>query len=431
DGYTNAVGRLLAGLECPRKGLIGPWAHNWPHDAVPEPSIGFLQEAVRWWDHWLKGIDSGIMDEPMLRVWMQDSLPPRSSYEERPGRWIAEAAWPSPRIADRRLHLQLGRLTAQPGRPGRLSITSPQTTGLLGGEWCAFGAEGELPGDQRVDDGRSLTFDSDALEEDLEILGGPVVRLRIAADRPCAMVAVRLNEVLPCGAATRITYGLLNLAHRDGHAAPEALEPGREYDVVVRLKDIAHRFAAGSWIRLAISTAYWPIAWPSPEPVLLTVATGPGCLDLPVRPADAGDAALAPFGPALSAPRDDIHHLRPHPVQRSVEIDLARNEMVYTWRSGGDLGDAALARMPAINLDIGSSFLKRYRIGEDDPLTARTELVMRTTMRRDDWHIRVEVRTYLTATATDFLFKGDIEAFKGDHQVAHRHWDQRIPRDLL
>ena len=205
DGYTNAVGRLLAGLECPRKGLIGPWAHNWPHDAVPEPSIGFLQEAVRWWDHWLKGIDSGIMDEPMLRVWMQDSLPPRSSYEERPGRWIAEAAWPSPRIADRRLHLQLGRLTAQPGRPGRLSITSPQTTGLLGGEWCAFGAEGELPGDQRVDDGRSLTFDSDALEEDLEILGGPVVHLRIAADRPCAMVAVRLNEVLPCGAATRIT----------------------------------------------------------------------------------------------------------------------------------------------------------------------------------------------------------------------------------
>ncbi len=62
DGYSNAILRLLAGLSIPRKGLIGPWAHNFPEQGIPGPSIGFLQECLRWWDHWLKGIDTGITD---------------------------------------------------------------------------------------------------------------------------------------------------------------------------------------------------------------------------------------------------------------------------------------------------------------------------------------------------------------------------------
>ena len=164
---------------------------------------------------------------------------------------------------------------------------------------------------------------------------------------------------------------------------------------------------------------------------MLTVHTGPGTLDLPVRPQRSADAELRPFEPPASGPRDDVKQLHPHPFQRSVEMDLASNETVYTWRSGGDLGDFAVARVSAINLDIGSSMLKRFRIGEDDPLTARSELTLRTMMRRETWQVRVEVRSYLTVTATDFLFKSDIEAFEGDLQVAHRDWDLRVPRDLL
>jgi putative CocE/NonD family hydrolase len=79
DGYPNAVPRLVEHLTCPRKGLIGPWAHVFSHDGVPGPAIGFLQEAVRWWDHWLQGRDTGIMAEPPLRVWMQESVP-RDQY---------------------------------------------------------------------------------------------------------------------------------------------------------------------------------------------------------------------------------------------------------------------------------------------------------------------------------------------------------------
>lgn len=67
DAYTNAIPRLLAELTCPRKGLIGPWAHNFPEHGIPGPAIGFLQECLRWWDYWLKGIDTGIMAEPIDR----------------------------------------------------------------------------------------------------------------------------------------------------------------------------------------------------------------------------------------------------------------------------------------------------------------------------------------------------------------------------
>ena len=94
DGYSNAVPRMLEGLSCPKKGLVGPWAHKYPHFALPGPRIGFLQETIRWWDYWLKDIDTGVMDEPQYRVWMQDSAPPETHYQIRNGRWVAEPCWP-------------------------------------------------------------------------------------------------------------------------------------------------------------------------------------------------------------------------------------------------------------------------------------------------------------------------------------------------
>lgn len=162
DGYSNAVPRLLAGLESPRKGLIGPWSHNFPHNGVPGPTIGYLQEALRWWDHWLKSIDTGIMKEPMLRVWMQDYAEPAPFHAQRPGRWVAEQNWPSTRIEPFRWHLSgnAALLETPDGAAATLTLCSPQTTGLAGGVWCGFGGEGESPLDQRSDDGRSLTFDS-------------------------------------------------------------------------------------------------------------------------------------------------------------------------------------------------------------------------------------------------------------------------------
>ncbi|HZB55795.1 MAG TPA: CocE/NonD family hydrolase, partial [Reyranella sp.] len=133
DGYTNSVPRLLEHLDVPRKGLIGPWAHAYPHFAKPGPQIGFLQECLRWWDHWLKGKDTGIMDEPMYRVWMEDPVQPAAYVAERPGRWVAEPSWPTKNLRPLRLALNPGRLEGQPQGETALGFCSPQDLGVHAG----------------------------------------------------------------------------------------------------------------------------------------------------------------------------------------------------------------------------------------------------------------------------------------------------------
>jgi putative CocE/NonD family hydrolase len=431
DAYSNAIPRLLAALKVPRKGLIGPWAHLYPHDGVPGPAIGFLQEALRWWDHWLKGVDTGIMAESMLRVWMQESVPPKPSQKNRPGRWVAETQWPSPRIGPQRHWLDANGLNSAPTDEARLDIRSPQTTGLSAGEWCGFGAPGEAPPDQRADDGCSLTFDSEALPERVEILGAPVVTLEISADQPVAFVAVRLNDVAPDGASARVTYGLLNLTHRDGHEYPKFVTPGRRYQVTLALNDIAHAFPAGHKVRLAISSCYWPIAWPAPQPVTLSLFTGKSYVDLPVRPPDPRDAALLPFEPPECAAAEATEH-RPAALKRIVERDRATNETVYTIGSGGsELATPKLVRIKAIDLEIGQAMLKRFRIGDDDPEMAQAEIIHKTWFRRDQWQTRVETRTRLSSTADEFLLEADLEAYENEARFFTRSWSRRIKRELL
>src|SRR5688572_22581540 len=139
DGYPNAIPRVLAGLSGPRKGLIGPWGHQYPHLGVPGPAIDFLGECLRWWDHWLKGVDTGIMDEPMLRAWMQDSVAPAAFQAQRPGRWVAEPAWPPPEVDARLLYLNgPGALDTQPASEQRLDNLGVQHAGFLSGSRTIF-----------------------------------------------------------------------------------------------------------------------------------------------------------------------------------------------------------------------------------------------------------------------------------------------------
>jgi putative CocE/NonD family hydrolase len=431
DAYSNAIPRLLAGLKAPRKGLIGPWAHLYPHDGVPGPAIGFLQEALRWWDHWLKSAETGIMSEPMLRVWMQDSVLPKPFYKLRPGRWVAESQWPSPHITFKRHWLDAGRLSNTPAAQTQLDFHSPQTTGLGAGEWCGFGAPGEAPLDQRGDDGCSLTFDSEPLRERTEILGAPVATLEVAADQPVALIAVRLNDVARGGASTRVTYGLLNLTHRNGHEQPEFLEAGKRYLVKVKMNDVAHAFPAGHKLRLAISTSYWPIVWPSPQHVTVSLYTGESFVDLPVRPPDPTDAGLRP----LEAPERaaaETTELRPAPLTRIIERDRTTSETLYTVSSGrGDLDSARLTRIKTIGLEVGHAMLKNFRIGEEDPATAQAEIIQKTWFRRGSWNTRVETRTLLSSSPDDFQLAAELKAYEGDALFFTRTWARRIKRDLV
>ena len=430
DPYSNAIPRLLAGLKVPRKGLIGPWAHLYPHDGVPGPAIGFLQEALRWWDEFLKGADTGIMAEPMLRVWMQESVAPKPFHKHRPGRWVAEKQWPSPRIACQRLWLDEERLSKAVTGGSQIDFCSPQTTGLDAGEWCGFGVPGEASLDQRRDDGCSMTFDSAPLEDRVEILGRPVVTVEIASNQPVAFIAARLNDVAPSGASARVTYGLLNLTHRNGHDQPDALEPGKRYVVTLRMNDTAHAFPAGHKIRLAVSTCYWPIAWPAPQPVTLSLFTGKSFVDLPVRPPDPADSELRPFEPPERAAAETTE-LRPAALKRVIERDRSTGETVYTISSEGDLESPKLVCIKAIELEIGHAMLKRFRIAEADPDKAQAEVIQKTWFRRSGWRTRVETRTRLSSNPDHFLLEAELAAYEDDEIFFSRAWSNRVKRKLL
>ena len=210
DAYSNAVPRLLTGLKAPRRGIVGPWIHKYPHFATPGPAIGFLQECLRWWDHWLKGQESGIMDEPLYRAYMMDAIRPATNYAERQGRWVAEEAWPSPNIKTLPLALGAGGVLL-PEASGAIadeaaiSISSPQDTGFACGEYCAMWGGAEWPGEQRFDDAGSLCFDMAPLDAPLEIFGAPIVELEVSADRPQALLALRLCDLDADGRSTRVT----------------------------------------------------------------------------------------------------------------------------------------------------------------------------------------------------------------------------------
>ncbi|RBP65437.1 hypothetical protein DFO66_10420 [Brevibacterium sanguinis] len=478
DGYTNAIFRLMEHLDVPRKGLIGPWGHKYPHLGVPGPDIGFLQEVVRWFDHWLKDIDTGIMDEPMLRLWMQDSVSPRSSYEQRPGHWVEEDDWPSPRIESRTLRLRDRHLIAadddpQAGgsarsgsdaapprpvgrgeeagtglvrgdsspesdaaeamrpEPGEQSLKSPLSVGMFAGKWASYAAVPDLPFDQREEDGGALTFDTDFLTEDVAICGRPECSFLVSSDKPVAMLVVRLSDILPSGEATRVTYGILNLTHRGGSEEPEPLEPGRRYRVTVPLNGIAQVFPAGHRIRLSVSTSYWPLVWPAPEAATVTLTPGESTLTLPVRRPVPTDDGIVGFEEAEAAPELEVTPLETGDHQWRVIRDLATN--VSTLEIINDQG--------SFRIDETGTTIRRktdewysFRWNEVNSTRGETRTIRR--IERGDWGIEVHTRTVLTSTPEDFHITAELDAYEleeglGYTRIHSQNWHREIPRDLL
>lgn len=429
DGsYVGAVGETLEHLSAPVKGIIGPWGHRYGHLGMPGPAIGLLQEALRWYDHWMRGKDTGIMREPKLIAWMPRSVPAKPFYAESPGRWVAEDRWPSPSIKPRRFVLNGdGVLADKGGRATRLTWKSPQTLGLACGElmpWFQHGPSPELPGDQRMDDGQSLCFDSPPLKQDLEILGTTSAELTLAVDRPTAFVCVRLCDVAPDGASTRVTYGVFNLTHRDSASRPKKLQPGTEYKISFPLIDSAYSFAKGHRIRVAVSTTYWPLVWPSPEPVTLTLVAGKSALSLPVRPRTRRDDRPPKFKAPESAPPFPRTVLAPGGRNRTIRTDLGKGETVVevTDSSGRN-------RYDEIDLVAEARSTERYRVIEDDPLSATAEVTWTWEFERGDWHIRTETRTQVSCTKKDFVIRARLEAYEGKNRVFERDFEERVPRN--
>ncbi|WP_017607589.1 CocE/NonD family hydrolase [Nocardiopsis xinjiangensis] len=430
DGYSNSVFRLMAGLDVPRLGLLGPWSHKYPHLGKPGPAIGFLQELVRWWDRWLKGIDNGVMDAPMLRAWMQDSVAPSTEYEERPGRWVGENTWPSPSVEPFVRFLEHGYILQEGAEPeldrGPMTLSSPLSTGQYAGKWCSYNAPPDLPADQREEDGGSMVFDSAPLTERVEILGSPVVDLDLSVDRPDAMVAVRLSDVAPDGEATRVTYGLLNLTHADSDEFPQHLEPGRRYRVSVSLNGVAQAFPPGHRIRVAVSTSYWPLAWPSPEPVMLSVHPGEHTqMLLPVRSnAQASGPEPEPFEEPEGTEPLSTRTVLPGEQRWDISHDL-----VHYRSSLNVVKDLGTVYFDDIDLQVTRRAVEDYSWIGNRYDSVRGETVWTMGFERGPWSVRTITRTVLTSTTTHFHLHATLDAYEGGERVASKIYSSDIPRD--
>jgi putative CocE/NonD family hydrolase len=433
DGYSDAILRLMANLDVPRKALIGPWTHVYPAWGTPGPQIGFLQECLRWWRHWLIGEETGIMEEPMLRLWMGKNLQPHPNGLAIDGEWFTLPAWPVEAIpktlfldaANRSLAAtaKAAANTAKTAEAARsveadvpIPIETPQHCGLFAGEWCPLDGGGDAPefqADQRPDDALSLCFDSPVLEQPLELAGTPVMELDVSLEGKATTLAIRLCEIAPDGTSARVTFGLHRVLRPFGRA------PGERFHLVLPLKGVAYRFSPGCRVRVALSSAYWPMVWPEPATAGLKLWPGHAVVLLPGMPAS-GRYDPPPFEPPQAAPPIPHEVLDSGANSRSVTWDLATGKAELVSRS-------RRRSMRLGELRFGGTSEETATILPHDPASAMVVMQRSQFMQRPDWSIRLASVTEFSWRNGALRMNTTFEAFEGEKSVFQKVWDYDFP----
>ncbi|MEO7652078.1 MAG: CocE/NonD family hydrolase, partial [Bryobacteraceae bacterium] len=234
-GYTGMHTR--GGSALAREGanlVIGPWGH-WPGRKVGGLDFGdtaFVDQnalALRWFDHWLKGLDNGIGREPAVKLFVMGA-----------NEWRFEKEYPLARTSYRKLYLANG---------SGLSWNPPA---------------GEAPPDRYIYDpdkltnGPSILYNSAVLTEPLEVTGPVKAVLFASSDAVDTDFVAKLLDVYPDGKAYRMASGILRARYRNSVSRPEFLQPGKIYELQVDLIGTSNVFGKGHRIRLEVSSSDYP-----------------------------------------------------------------------------------------------------------------------------------------------------------------------------
>jgi len=429
DGYRDSLPRMLANVTAPVKAMIGPWSHAFPHDPYPQPGMEWRHEAVRWYDYWLKGVDTGIMDEPRLAVYVRKWHPPGPYLENAPGYWRWEDGWPVDRLQQVDYFAQPDHtLATRESDPAVHRLRYRPSIGVEGGGPVMWW--GDVAHDQRDTDAWSLNYDTAPLDAPLEILGLPQARIRVSADAPRANWVVRLSDVAPDGTVTQVAGAAFNGTHRSSARQPEDLVPGEEFDLAIELHFTSWEFPAGHRVRLSVNNAQWPMLWPTPYPMTTTLRLG------------GGDGARVVLPVVPPGKRESPAFLPPAPARPR----LAGFESLDDGNPSGYGEVSAVIRNPqtgdasvtATNTG-GSRFpwgTETYR----ETIEHRTSDVHPESTSMHGSH-RLEValpgRTILWEAELDF--SSDLDNFyyrylrrvsENGELVRERHWQETIPRDF-
>jgi len=431
DGYRDSVPRMLEKLEAPVKGMVGPWAHTWPNQPYPEPGMEWRHEAVRWFDHWLKGVDTGIMDEPRFAVYVREWHPP-GVVEKVPGYWRWEDGWPIDRTEKRPLYAHADHTLSDaipPGGDGQIhSLRYIPTVGIEASgnvNWW-----GDFPWDQRGTDAFSLVYDTDPLDQDLEILGFPRAILQVSADVPLANWIVRICDIAPDGTVTQVAGAGLSGAQRKSAEQPEALVPGQVYKLEFDLHFTSWVFPKGHRIRLAVNNALWPMIWPTPYAMTTTLGVaGPEAshVVLPVIPqSDRPRPDFLPPAEDPELPGYGYLEIGDETVSGYAETrSIERSPLAFKTRivSSGAYGSV----YPWATIKYWEHM--EHEAQDNDPSRASVTGKSRYTIELDNRTVTVEGDLSVTSDLKNFYYTYIRRALENGKLIKEKTWKETIARD--
>jgi putative CocE/NonD family hydrolase len=435
DVYQNFVPRIMRySKNAVTKGILGPWHHSLTE---PGPKID-LENAmmVRWFDHWLKDSDTGILEEPRVSFYMPRWRRQTFRYTgEVPGEWRHLDDWPETVFAPgERLFLRPDpevpsdralSMEPAPGRGGRLAGETGPASALklryypgTGGNAQSFGptrGEGYYGLDHRAEDVWGLAFDTPPLRESVEILGFAKARLFVSSTAPQANWIVRLCDVAPDGTSYLISRGILNGTHRRSHAKPEPLVPGEVTEIAVELMCVGYQFEPGHRIRVVVTNADFPVFWPSPYPMTTTLHTGgdrPSHIALPVLP-------------KLTYREAELPMLPEEPSEAGPEEPAAKEESWLRISHDAENG----VHSTVVNLPWAGKIT--CRVEDGDPAAASLRNVASNT--EGDGGRRIEVRSdgELRSTADEFILDITCTLLENGREVRTRRWRDKVKRELV
>jgi putative CocE/NonD family hydrolase len=421
DGYRDSIPRMLERVRAPVRAWLGPWNHDFPNTSIYGPRVEWRDQAVRWFDHWLKGIDNGVEREPRLVVYQQRSHPPGAAAQDIPGEWRAES-WPPAGLTPGTWFLAPNhQLTAAPAAEATDHLRYVPSAGTEAGFWW-----GELLADQRPVDAYSLTYDSAPLEADVSMLGFAHVRLLAAADAPLADWFVRLEDVAEDGRVTAITGAGLAGAQRHSMEHPEPLTPGKEYVLDLDLHLSSWVWSRGHRIRVAVANAQWPMLWPTPYPMTTALRLGGAdgsAITLPIVPAHGrappafGPVEEVEVPPGITTPNDYAW-----PGSWKLERDEANERSTVTWHGTSDV------RFPWGSFEHSEQLV--YRVADADPAVSTVEGEAESVETLADRVLTYRGHLAITSDATTFHYAYTRELLRNGTVLRTKTWAEEIPRDL-
>jgi predicted acyl esterase len=428
DGYPNTMLRTYQNLKVPKKLLMGPWVHSRPNASTPGPRIDHFHEMARFFAHWLRGDDTGIMKEPAVTSYMQTYHRPDRTLAVTPGHWRNDADFPPEGSTELTFHLHNGGILVEPraGTPQQPfdEFEYLPTVGLANGYWSGGGISFYLPDDQREDEAYSAVFTTPPFEQDVSILGWPRVILHASSSAKVATFVAKLADVAPDGHSALIVDGSLNATRRTSLTDPEPLAPGEVYELDVPMNPTGWVIPAGHRLRLAISGADFPNLWPTPEAARLRVyhdASRPSRVMLPV-------VAPSQYEPPQFLPPPQLRQIltssRALPIQQVLH-DQVTGAVTILNRTGGT------SVLPDNRGTITTNQSFHCTASSKDASQASMVGTQTYLLEREDGTYEVTAESSIRATATAFHITINLTVTRNGKPFFQKQWMASEPRRLL